>query len=60
MERILIAAYAENHCIGSQNTLPWRLREDLRYFKQCTQGHFLILGRKTFESFPSRCPNAST
>jgi len=56
MERILIAAYAENYCIGLQNNLPWRLREDLRHFKQCTQGHFLILGRKTFESFPQPLP----
>ncbi len=56
MERILIAAYAENLCIGFQNTLPWRLREDLRYFKQCTQGHCLVLGRKTFESFPKPLP----
>ena len=51
MTRItLVAALARNRVIGRDNTLPWRLPEDLRRFKALTLGHPVIMGRKTFES----------
>lgn len=50
----LIAAVAANGVIGSDNTLPWHLPEDLRHFKELTAGHVVIMGRKTWESLPER------
>ena len=44
----LIVAMDEEHGIGRQNALPWRLSKDLKRFKALTMGHFLILGRKTY------------
>lgn len=49
----LIAAMARDRVIGRDNTLPWRLPEDLRHFKATTLGHPVIMGRKTWESLPS-------
>jgi dihydrofolate reductase len=46
----LIAALARNRVIGRDNTLPWRLPEDLRRFKALTLGHPVIMGRRTFAS----------
>lgn len=46
-----IAAMAQNRVIGAQGALPWHLSEDLRFFKQTTLGHAMIVGRKTFDSF---------
>ncbi len=46
----LIAAMAENRVIGRNNALPWRLPRDLRRFRKITQGHTVIMGRRTFES----------
>ena len=45
----LIAAMAENRVIGRDGGLPWRLPDDLRYFKQLTVDHTVIMGRKTFD-----------
>lgn len=52
----LIAARARNGVVGIDNTLPWRLPEDLRYFKQTTLGHPVLMGRKTFESIGRPLP----
>lgn len=46
----IIAAVADNGVIGNNNQLVWRLPADFRYFKNTTTGHFVIMGRKTFES----------
>ncbi|HSM12751.1 MAG TPA: dihydrofolate reductase [Thermoanaerobaculia bacterium] len=46
----LIAAVAANGVIGRDGGLPWRLPEDLRRFRCLTLGHFLIVGRRTWES----------
>lgn len=46
----LIAAMAKNRVIGNHGKVPWRLPEDLAYFKEKTWGHPLILGRKTWET----------
>ena len=43
--------------IGIDNTLPWRLPEDMAHFKRLTTGHPVIMGRKTFESIGRALPN---
>lgn len=50
MKLSLIAAVANNNVIGRENKLIWYLPSDLKYFKNLTMGHTLIMGRKTFES----------
>jgi len=52
----LIVAVAENGVIGRKNALPWRLPEDMRYFKRVTMGKPIIMGRKTFESIGKPLP----
>ncbi|WP_310560319.1 dihydrofolate reductase [Flavobacterium sp.] len=54
---ILIAAVAENNALGKNNDLLWHLPNDFRRFKEITSGHYIIMGRKTFESFPKPLPN---
>ncbi|WP_066223849.1 dihydrofolate reductase [Formosa haliotis] len=53
----LIVAAAENNAIGKDNQLIWHLSDDLKRFKSLTSGHCIIMGRKTFESFPKPLPN---
>jgi dihydrofolate reductase len=53
----LVVAVSENGVIGKENQLPWRLPSDLRFFKQLTTGHVVIMGRKTFESIGKPLPN---
>ena len=52
----IISAMAKNRTIGINNTLPWRLPEDLKHFKALTLGHHILMGRKTFESLPGILP----
>jgi dihydrofolate reductase len=52
----LIYARAANGTIGREGTLPWHLPADLRRFKAMTLGRPMIMGRKTFESFPRPLP----
>jgi dihydrofolate reductase len=54
---ILIAAAAENNALGKENELIWHLPNDFKRFKALTSGHYIIMGRKTFESFPKPLPN---
>lgn len=54
---ILIAAAGEGNAIGKDNRLLWHLPDDFRRFKRLTTGHPMIMGRKTFESFPRPLPN---
>lgn len=56
-ELTLIVAAAENNAIGKDNKLIWHLSDDLKRFKSLTNGHHIIMGRKTFESFPKPLPN---
>jgi dihydrofolate reductase len=51
---IAVAAMASNRVIGKGGKLPWHLPEDLRFFKQTTLGHPVLMGRKTFESIVAR------
>lgn len=53
---VLIAAVASNGVIGVNNTLPWRLPDDLKRFKALTFGHPVIMGRKTWESLGRALP----
>lgn len=57
MEKIIMAAKAKNNVIGKDNKLVWHLPADLRFFKQTTKGHTLIMGRKTFESLANPLPH---
>lgn len=50
MSLTLIAAMSENHVIGREGGLPWRLPADMRHFKQVTMGHPVVMGRRTWES----------
>lgn len=47
---------ARNGVIGRHNTLPWRLPADLRYFRQLTTGHPIIMGRKNYEDIGKPLP----
>ncbi len=49
-----IVAMGKNRVIGRDGDLPWRLSDDLKSFKTITSGKPLIIGRKTWESFPRR------
>ena len=53
----LIVATERHNGIGIHNTLPWRLPEDLAFFKRTTTGHTILMGRKTFESIGRPLPN---
>lgn len=54
---IMIAAVAENNALGKNNELVWHLPNDFKRFKALTTNHYIIMGRKTFESFPKPLPN---
>ena len=53
----IIVAISENHVIGRQGNMPWRLPDDLKRFKALTTGHAVIMGRKTFDSIGRPLPN---
>jgi len=50
----LIVAAAENGVIGKDNDLIWHLPKDMKFFKETTLGHHVIMGRKNFESIPHK------
>jgi dihydrofolate reductase len=52
----LIVARARNGVIGANGGLPWRLPEDLAFFKRTTMGHPIVMGRKTWESIGRPLP----
>ena len=54
MELVLLAAVARNGVIGGNNDLLWRLPEDMRFLRDTTMGHPVIMGRRTWESLPER------
>ena len=56
----IIAAIANNNALGMDNKLIWHLPEDLKRFKRVTNGHHVIMGRKTFESLGKPLPNRTT
>jgi len=57
MRLAMILAKSQNDVIGRDNDMPWNLRDELKRFMRITTGHALIMGRKTFETFPKLLPN---
>ncbi len=55
-EITLIAAIAQNRVLGKDNQLIWHMPNDLKHFKELTQGHAVIMGRKTYESMGRPLP----
>ena len=53
----IIAAAGQNNELGKNNALLWHLPDDFKRFKMLTTAHYIIMGRKTFESFPKPLPN---
>lgn len=49
-----------NGVIGNRGAIPWYLPEDFKWIKQCTSGHVLVMGRKTYESIGRPLPNRET
>lgn len=52
----LIAAIGRNNELGKNGNLIWNIKEDMKFFKQTTMGHPVVMGRKTFESLPKILP----
>ena len=52
-----IVAVAQNGAIGKDNDLIWRLPADLKFFKNTTTGHHMLLGRKNYDSIGRPLPN---
>jgi len=53
----MIWAMDRNRGIGIENRIPWRLPADMAFFKSYTTGKTVVMGRKTFQSFPKALPN---
>lgn len=53
----LIAAFDPKGVIGQDNNLPWRIKEDLAFFRKITTNNIVIMGRKTYESIGKPLPN---
>ena len=56
----IVVAAAENGVIGKDNQLLWKLSSDLKRFKNITSNHYILLGRKTFESIGKPLPNRTS
>ena len=54
---IIIAAIGMNYELGKENKLIWNISEDMKFFKEKTTGHYIIMGRKTYEAIPSNLAN---
>ena len=54
---IIIAAIGKHRELGRNNDLVWRIPEDLTYFRNTTMGHYIFMGRKTYESMPKNLLN---
>lgn len=60
MKISLIAALTKNRVIGRTGDMPWHLPADLAWFKKTTLGHFIVMGRKTWESVGRALPGRTT
>lgn len=57
----IIVAAASNNAIGKDNDLLWHITRDLKRFKELTQGHYIVMGKKTYFSLPKRpLPNRTS
>lgn len=54
MSLALIVAVSENGCIGREGRIPWHIAEDVVHFRKLIAGKIVLMGRKTWESFPER------
>lgn len=52
MSITILVAFDDNRIIGDNGKLPWHIPNDLKFFKRMTQGHPIIMGRKTWDSLP--------
>ncbi|RHZ36843.1 dihydrofolate reductase [endosymbiont GvMRE of Glomus versiforme] len=52
----LIWAMTEEYIIGQDNSLPWKIKEEMQHFAKTTRGHIILMGRKTFESIGKPLP----
>ena len=57
MKLTMIAAIGKNNELGKDNKLLWHLPQDMKFFREQTKGHTIIMGRKTFESLPGLLPH---
>lgn len=57
IEVVHVVAMDKKNCIGVNNQLPWHLPDDLKHFKQITQGGVIVMGRKTYDSMGRALPN---
>ena len=57
MKLSLIAAIGQNNELGINNQLIWHLKKDMKFFKETTINHKIVMGRKTFESLPKLLVN---
>lgn len=53
----IIAAIGKNHELGKNGDLVFRIKEDMKYFRNTTSGHSVVMGRKTWESLPGKLPH---
>lgn len=56
MRRSLVVAVARNGVIGRDGELPWKLPDDMAYFKKVTMGHPVVMGRRTYDSIGKPLP----
>ena len=54
MKTVLIVAMDKSRGIGKNNDLMWHLPADMKFFKETTSGHIVVMGRKNFESIPEK------
>ena len=57
MKLSIIAAIGQNNELGINNQLIWHLKKDMKFFKETTINHKIVMGRKTFESLPKLLVN---
>lgn len=60
MLKSVIVARAENDVIGKDNDLIWHMPNDLKHFRSTTMGHYIIMGRKTFEATKKPLPGRTS
>jgi len=53
----IIVAFDPEMTIGVDNSLPWKIKDDLRLFRQLTTNNFVVMGRNTYESIGKPLPN---
>ncbi|MDQ3393060.1 MAG: dihydrofolate reductase [Bacteroidota bacterium] len=60
MQKSIIVAKAENNVIGKDNDLIWHMPNDMKHFRSTTMGHYIIMGRKTFEATKKPLPGRTS